>query len=121
MLGIDELDKILKTNNITYEENKYHKGYRYGEGIALRFIQPETTEQVSQILKCCNNLGIGIVPQGGNTGLVGSSTTNSNKTQILLSTTRLNLKLCEVDKESKTAKVGAGIILGNLNRELEDR
>jgi FAD/FMN-containing dehydrogenase len=34
---------------------------------------PETTEQVSQILKYCNQKKLAVVPQGGNTGLVGGS------------------------------------------------
>ena len=36
-------------------------------------LQPRTTEQVSALLAYCNERGIAVVPQGGNTGLVGGS------------------------------------------------
>ena len=36
-------------------------------------LKPRTTEEVSKIVKYCNEKRIGIVPQGGNTGLVGGS------------------------------------------------
>jgi len=44
--------------------------YRGGSTTVLR---PRTTEQVSKILKRCHERKIGVVPQGGNTGLVGGS------------------------------------------------
>lgn len=36
-------------------------------------LQPRTAEEVSGILKYCNERGLAVVPQGGNTGLVGGS------------------------------------------------
>lgn len=42
-------------------------------GSSTTVLKPKTTEQVSQIVKWCNERRIGIVPQGGNTGLVGGS------------------------------------------------
>lgn len=44
--------------------NKYH-------GKSTTVLRPRTTQEVSQIVEYCNERGIGIVPQGGNTGLVG--------------------------------------------------
>ncbi|KAJ1879816.1 D-lactate ferricytochrome c oxidoreductase, partial [Coemansia sp. S17] len=44
--------------------------YRGNSQLVLR---PKTTEQVSQILQYCNTHNIAVVPQGGNTGLVGGS------------------------------------------------
>lgn len=45
---------------------KYH-------GNSTTVLKPKTTQQVSEIMKWCNEKRIGIVPQGGNTGLVGGS------------------------------------------------
>lgn len=45
---------------------KYH-------GQANTVLRPRTTQQVSEIVKYCADRRIGIVPQGGNTGLVGGS------------------------------------------------
>lgn len=45
---------------------KYH-------GQASTVLRPQTTQQVSDIMKWCYERRIGVVPQGGNTGLVGGS------------------------------------------------
>jgi hypothetical protein len=47
--------------------NKYH-------GKSQIVVKPKTTQEVSEILKYCNEQGLAVVPQGGNTGLVGTST-----------------------------------------------
>lgn len=36
-------------------------------------LQPKSTEEVSALLKYCNDRNIAVCPQGGNTGLVGGS------------------------------------------------
>ena len=42
-------------------------------GTSTTVLRPQTTEQVSRIMKRCHERRIGVVPQGGNTGLVGGS------------------------------------------------
>ena len=42
-------------------------------GSSTTVLRPHTTEQVSKIMKWCHERRIGVVPQGGNTGLVGGS------------------------------------------------
>lgn len=54
---------------VTYNDdwmNKYH-------GKSQVVVRPKTTEEVSKVLKYCYDEGIAVVPQGGNTGLVGKS------------------------------------------------
>ena len=46
--------------------------YKY-HGKSQIVVKPKTTQEVSEILKYCNEQGLAVVPQGGNTGLVGSS------------------------------------------------
>ena len=46
--------------------NKYH-------GRSTTVLRPRTTQEVSAIVRHCNARRIGVVPQGGNTGLVGGS------------------------------------------------
>lgn len=43
------------------------------KGRASTVLRPQTTQQVSDIMKWCYERRIGVVPQGGNTGLVGGS------------------------------------------------
>ena len=49
------------------------------KGKASTVLKPKTTEEVSQILKWCWDKRIGVVPQGGNTGLVGGSVPLENE------------------------------------------
>ena len=44
--------------------NKYH-------GKSPMVLKPRNTEEVSKVMKYCYDQGLAIVPQGGNTGLVG--------------------------------------------------
>jgi D-lactate dehydrogenase (cytochrome) len=71
-------------------------------------LRPGTVEEVSAILKLANETGTPIVPQGGNTGLVGGQTPHHG--EILLSLKRLD-RIREVDPTSNTMTCEAGVIL----------
>ncbi len=116
-------DKIVGSkNNYKNDQDmvRYEKGYRYGAGKALRILRPQTTDQVSKILLYCNENKISIVPQGGNTGLVGGSVPDSSGLQILLSTELLNKNIFDLDKRNKTLYVGCAWVLDAINQKLEN-
>lgn len=54
-------------------------------GKATTVLKPKTTQQVSEIVKWCSENSIGIVPQGGNTGLVGGSVPINDEVVVSLS------------------------------------
>jgi len=115
-----KFDEIVgAANNLKDGIDKYNHGYRYGNGSALRVLRPKTTQQVSEILRFCNEHKIAVVPQGGNTGLVGSSVTDASRTQIILSTELLNKDLFELNGSILT--LGAGNVLGAVNEKLADK
>ena len=58
------------------------------KGKSTTVLKPRTTEEVSKIVKYCNEKRIGIVPQGGNTGLVGGSVPVSD--ELILNLSNLN-------------------------------
>jgi FAD/FMN-containing dehydrogenase len=58
------------------------------KGRSTTVLKPRTTEEVSKIVKHCNEKRIGIVPQGGNTGLVGGSV--PVRDELILSLSNLN-------------------------------
>ena len=72
---------------------------------------PATTDEVSKLLKYWNNRQIAIVPQGGNTGLVGGSI--PIKDEIVISMKRMN-KIHGFDKNYGVVKTDAGVILEKL-------
>jgi hypothetical protein len=58
------------------------------KGRSTTVLKPKTTQEVSDILKWCNERRLGVVPQGGNTGLVGGSV--PVKDEIILSLSNMN-------------------------------
>jgi FAD/FMN-containing dehydrogenase len=85
-------------------------------GSALCAVQPAFTEEVAAILRLCNELSIPVVPQGGNTGLVGGQVPAGEGREIILSLRRLKA-LREIDLASNTMTVEAGMILAEVKDE----
>ena len=73
-------------------------------------LRPGSTAEVSAILKLASETGTPIVPQGGNTGLVGGQTPHAG--EIVLSLKRMD-RIREVDATSSTMTCEAGVILIN--------
>lgn len=77
--------------------------------------QPESTEEVSSILKYCNQQKIGVVPQAGNTGVVGGSVPIQN--EVILSVEKLN-DIYSFDKVNGILQCGAGCVLQTLQEQV---
>ena len=90
---------------------------RYG-GTTRLVLRPDSVAEVSAILKLATETGTPIVPQGGNTGLVGGQMPDGTGREIVLSLSRLN-SIREIDLESNTIIAEAGVILHTL-REAAD-
>jgi len=71
-------------------------------------LRPGSVKEVSEILKIANETATAIVPQGGNTGLVGGGISHNG--EVVLSLNRLD-KIREVDAVSNTITVEAGVTL----------
>ncbi len=97
---------------------KYEQGWRYGQGRALAVARPGTTAEVAKVLAFCHRHGVKVVPQGANTGLVGASTPDASGHMLVLSLERLTKRL-EIDATDRTALVDGGVLLSQLNGELE--
>lgn len=77
-------------------------------GHTLAVVRPGSTEEVSAVLALCHRAGWAVVPQGGNTGLVGGSVPMHG--EVLLSTARLT-RIEEVDPVGRTLAAGAGVTI----------
>jgi FAD/FMN-containing dehydrogenase len=71
-------------------------------------IRPRDTAQVAAVLACCSDAGLAVVPQGGNTGLVGGGVPLHG--EVVLSLTRLR-DLSAADPDSRQITAGAGVTL----------
>jgi FAD/FMN-containing dehydrogenase len=79
-------------------------------GKARAVVKPRSVEEVSAILGLAHETGTPIVPQGGNTGLVGGQIPIAQGREIVLSLTRLD-QVRSVDPESDVMVVEAGVTL----------
>ena len=80
------------------------------EGRTPLLLRPESTEQVAQIVRACAAAGVGIVPQGGNTGMCGGSVPDASGTQVILSLSRMH-RVLDVDPGNFSMTVEGGCIL----------
>ena len=101
-----------KARYLKDERDLYH-------GTAPLVLRPATVEQVARIVKLCGAAGIGIVPQGGNTGYCGGSIPTGNGDEIVLSLSRLN-KVRDIDPLNYTITVEAGCILAEIQKTAEE-
>ncbi len=81
---------------------------------ASLLVRPGSTAEVAAVLSFCHAEHIGVVPQGGRTGLSGGAI--SRPGQIALSLERLN-QIEVLDADQRSAVVGAGVKLGVLANE----
>ncbi len=78
-------------------------------GAALAVLRPRTVPEVQEMVRACARLGLGIVPQGGNTGLVrGGLPTDPG--QVCLNLGRLN-RIRAISPDDYSAVVEAGCVL----------
>jgi len=77
-------------------------------GHAAAVLRPGGTAEVAAVLALCRNAGVPVVPQGGNTGLVGGGVPRHG--EVVLSLARLD-KLGPVDADAAQVTAGAGVTL----------
>ena len=85
------------------------------EGSSRVLLLPRTTQQVSLILRHCNDRRLAVVPQGGNTGLVGGGVPVHD--EVILGTRRMN-RVLRVDPSAGVVVAEAGVVLENLETAL---
>ena len=89
-------------------------------GAARCMVRPGSTAEVAAVLKACNAARVPVVPQGGNTGLVGGQIPGQEgrSGEVLLSLSRIN-RLRESDAASMTMTVEAGMTLADVQAHAE--
>lgn len=87
------------------------------QGHSPLVLRPGSTAEVSAICKLATETKTALVPQGGNTGLVGGQTPHNG--EVVISTRRLD-KIRAVDTQSNAMTVEAGVILANAQQRATD-
>lgn len=87
-------------------------------GRALAVVSPASTDEVAQVVRLCAAHGVSLVPQGGNTSLVGGSVPDASGHQVVLSLKRLK-RIRLVDAANLSMTVDAGCVLTDVQAAAE--
>ena len=113
----DELAKIVGERAVKTSAEAVHPHVTEWrgqvEGRAAAVVQPASTAEVAAVMRYCFENSIGVVPQGGNTGLCAGAVPDESGTQIVLSLTRLN-RLRSIDAEDFSLVAEAGCVLSDI-------
>jgi FAD/FMN-containing dehydrogenase len=88
------------------------------KGRASAVLFPDSTQQVAQMVRLAAKHRVGLVPQGGNTGLTGASVPDESGEQLVLSLSRLQA-IRAVDQANKTMTLEAGVTLAKAQEQAE--
>ena len=121
LANIKKIIKVLNKNEYSTEKEvikPYCVDWRGDyKGTSSLIVHPSTVEKISKIVKICNFTRTPIIPQGGNTGLVGGSVPRRNKGEIILNLGKLD-KIRKINLTDKTITLESGCILENVKKEL---
>jgi FAD/FMN-containing dehydrogenase len=82
-------------------------------------VRPASTQEVSQVVAVCAQEDVAIVPQGGNTGLVGGSVPTGARRELVLALGRMN-RIRAFDVLNDTVTVEAGCVLSAVQRAADE-
>ena len=87
------LRNVVGAGNVIVDDDLAHtyldepRGLYFGKALAI--VRPGSTAEVAQLVRLARAQGVAIVPQGGNTGLVGGQVPDSSGEQIIVSLRRM--------------------------------
>ncbi len=117
-----EIEKVIGAEYITdkdFMKAAYSRNVdpAFPDRWADMIVRPQSTEEVSEIVKIANKYKIHMVPRGGGADLVGGSVTQGG---ILLDLTRMN-QILEINETDYYCEVECGITWGILVSELQKK
>ncbi|PTM38877.1 4-phosphoerythronate dehydrogenase (FAD-dependent) [Bosea sp. 124] len=111
---LDDMAAIVGAKNVVTDADAmvpYLKEWRdLFRGKAQAIVRPGSTQEVAELVKLAARTGTKLVPQGGNTGLVGGQIPIAEGREIILSLQRMD-KVRAIDAQSDTMTVEAGLTL----------
>jgi FAD/FMN-containing dehydrogenase len=120
---LDELKKIVGVEGYVDDAaalEPYLREWRgrYTSDVPIVLL-PSSTRQVAQLVSVCAARSIGVIPQGGNTGLVGGSVVHGGRAQVLVNLRRLD-RIREVSADGEFMIAEAGCVLAALQEAAEE-
>jgi len=119
---IKDLEQLLGAAKVVSGEalnDHYDHIWRMDVGLnAHGLVLPRSTADVSAVLKYCNDHDVSVVMHGGRTNLVGS--TETDEKDLVISLEKMNA-IEELDADSRTITVQAGVILENVQQAAKEQ
>ncbi len=81
---------------------------RLYQGRTPAVVRPASTAELAEVVRLCAARGVPLVPQGGNTSMVGGATPSGDGSQVVLSLSRMN-RIRAVDPIDMTMVIEAGV------------
>src|SRR5512146_534722 len=88
-------------------------------GAASAMLAPASTEEAAEIVRLASKHRVGLVPQGGNTGMAAGATPPGDGSAVLLSMRRMN-RIRSISAENRLAVAEAGVVLTTLHDAAHD-
>ena len=117
---IDRLREVLGDQGLLTGEDARIRSTGWGHRepcVAIAIARPRSTEEVAAVLRICNEEAVGVVAQGGLTGLVGGTVPAEG--ELGLSLERMN-RIESVDAIGRTMTVQAGVPLQAIQQRAEE-
>ncbi|KAH8288268.1 hypothetical protein KR044_010637 [Drosophila immigrans] len=116
---VSHFEQLLGKNHVLTEDlDGYNVCFlKRIRGNSKLVLKPGSSAELAAVLRHCNDRRLAVVPQGGNTGLVGGSVPICD--EIVISLQRLN-KVLSVDEVTGIAVVEAGCILENFSQRAQE-
>lgn len=118
----DKIASIVGADNVVQDQDQLER-YAHDETEDLRYfpevaVKPQTAEQISQLLKLCNEHVIPVTPRGGGTGLSGGALAVHGG--LLISMEKFN-KILDIDERNLQATVEPGVITEEFMNAVAER
>lgn len=115
-----ELERLVGSDSVLTGEDVSSRAvgiWRPESLVAQAIVRPQSTEEVSEILRLCQALGQSVIAHGGRTNLVESADTTQS--DLILSLERMN-QIEGVDLDNRTMTVQAGVLLQSIQEQAEN-
>jgi FAD/FMN-containing dehydrogenase len=117
---LDQFAAVLGSKGFTRDDAEMApwlsdwRGIYHGRAPAM--LSPQNTAEVSAVVKIAARHGVGLVPQGGNTSMVGGATPLADGESLIVSLRRMN-QIRALDAEGGSVVAEAGVILETLHKD----
>ena len=102
-----------------YALRLYQKHVGWEATLPQAVVRPKDTDEVSKVLRLCNERGVPVIPYGGGSGVLAGAETRDERT-VVIDLARIN-RLINVDDVSLQVTCGAGMLIRDLEAIVQER